>query len=226
MDLVSELAFPMTLSLKVALLATVGVAVVGIPLAHLLGTRDFPGKSVLETVLMLPMVMPPVVTGYYLLLLIGKAGVLGRVTEALTGTAVGLTFTWQAAVLAAFAIALPLGVTTAASAIASVDRAHADASRILGRSECETAIFVTLPLAAKGILAGLVLSFARALGEFGATIMVAGNIPGRTNTMALEIYRAATGGSWEAATTLVLLFTAVSAGFLLVVSRLTRAVPR
>ncbi|NTW28197.1 MAG: molybdate ABC transporter permease subunit [Coriobacteriia bacterium] len=216
----------MRLSFQVALLATLGVAAIGIPLAYQLATKEFRGKGFLETFLMLPMVLPPVVTGYYLLLLIGRAGVLGKVTKALTGTAVGLTFTWQAAVLASFAVALPLGITTARSAISAVDRAHSDASRILGRSELETAVYVVLPLASRGIIAGLALAFARGLGEFGATIMVAGNIPGRTNTMALEIYNAVIGGSWETATTLVLLFTGVSAGFLLVANRLTRVVTK
>jgi len=225
MDLTS-VAFPLWLSLKVAGLSTALVALVGVPLAYLLATRDFPGKPIADVAVMLPLVLPPIVTGYYLLLLIGRNGVLGHVTQALTGTAVGLTFTWQAAVISSFVIAMPLGLTAARAAIASVDPAHADTSRILGRSEAETAMFVVLPLAARGIFAGLALSFARALGEFGATVMVAGNIPGRTNTMALEVYNAVIYGDWRLATTLVVLFTAVSAVVLLGANRLTRAVAR
>lgn len=220
------IAFPLRLSFQVALLATVIVAVVGVPLAYLLASREFRGKSVLDAMLTLPMVLPPVVTGYYLLLLIGRNGVLGRVTEAVTGTATGLTFTWQAAVLAAAIVSLPLTIKTGRSAIEAVDRSLVETSYTLGRSETETALMVVLPLAAKGIFAGLVLSFARALGEFGATVMVAGNIPGKTNTMALEIYNAVLYGDWTTATLLVLLFTAVSAAFLVGANVLTKAVTK
>lgn len=220
------IAFPLRLSFQVALLATVIVAVVGVPLAYLLASREFRGKSVLDAMLTLPMVLPPVVTGYYLLLLIGRNGVLGRVTEAVTGTATGLTFTWQAAVLAAAVVSLPLTIKTGRSAIEAVDRSLVETSYTLGRSETETALMVVLPLAAKGIFAGLVLSFARALGEFGATVMVAGNIPGKTNTMALEIYNAVLYGDWTTATLLVLLFTAVSAAFLVGANVLTKAVTK
>jgi len=222
----ADIAFPLRLSLQVALLATAGCAVVGVPLAYLLATREFRGKAVADVAVMLPLVLPPVVTGYYLLLVIGKRGLLGEVTRALTGTAYGITFTWQAAVIASFAISLPLAVSAARSAIGAVDRAHSDSSRTLGRSELETAAFVVLPLAARGIVAGLALAFARALGEFGATMMVAGNIPGRTNTMALQIYNAALYGDWHSATAMVAVFTVVSAGFLLAANRLTRVVAR
>ena len=222
----ADIAFPLRLSLQVALLATAGCALVGIPIAYALATREFRGKAVADVLVMLPLVLPPVVTGYYLLLIVGKRGLLGEVTKALTGTAYGITFTWQAAVIASFAISLPLAVTAARSAIAAVDPAHADTSRTLGRGELETAAFVVLPLAARGIAAGLALAFARALGEFGATIMVAGNIPGRTNTMALQIYNAVLYGDWRSATALVAVFTLVSAAFLLVANRLTKVVIR
>lgn len=225
MDL-STIAFPLRLSLQVAGISTVLVALFGVPLAYVLATREFPGKQTAGVAVVLPMVLPPIVTGYYLLLLIGRNGVLGHVTKALTGTATGLVFTWQAAVIAAFVISLPLGVMTARSAIGAVDPAHADASRTLGRSELETAIFVVLPLAGRGIIAGLALAFARALGEFGATIMVAGNIPGQTNTMALQVYNAVIYGDWKTATVLVVLFTAVSGAVLLGATKLGSAVVR
>jgi molybdate transport system permease protein len=225
MDLTS-VAFPLWLSLKVAGLATLLVALLGIPLAYVLATRDFPGKPVAEVAVMLPLVLPPIVTGYYLLLVIGRSGLLGQATKALTGTPVGLTFTWQAAVIASFVIAMPLGVTTARAAIAAVDSAHAVTARTLGRGELETALFVVMPLAARGVIAGLALSFARALGEFGATMMVAGNIPGRTNTMALEVYNAVIYGDWRVATMLVLIFTAVSAAVLLGANKLTSGLVR
>jgi molybdate transport system permease protein len=222
----ADIAFPLRLSVTVAALATVGCAVIGVPIAYLLATREFRGKALADVAVMLPLVLPPVVTGYYLLLVIGRRGLLGAATKAITGTAYGITFTWQAAVIASFAIALPLAVSAARSAIAAVDPAHADAARTLGRSEFETAMLVVLPLAARGIVAGLALAFARALGEFGATIMVAGNIPGRTNTMALQIYNAVLYGDWRSATALVAVFTLVSAAFLLAANRLTKAVVR
>jgi len=222
----ADIGFPLTLSFRVALLATALVAITGVPLAYLLASREFRGKGFLDVALTLPMVLPPVVTGYYLLLVIGRNGVLGSVSEALTGTAVGLTFTWQAAVLASAVVALPLTIKTARSAIEGVDRSLVHTSYTLGRSEIETIAFVVLPLASRGILAGLALSFARALGEFGATIMVAGNIPGRTNTMALEIYNTVLYGDWAAATALVVTFTAVSAAFLFAANALTKAVAR
>lgn len=222
----SDIGFPLRLSFQVAIVATVLVALVGVPLAWLLARRDFRGRDLLDAVLTLPMVLPPVVTGYYLLLIIGRNGLLGAASKALTGTAVGITFTWQAAVLAATVVALPLTIKTARAAIEAVDPELLHMSYSLGRSELETAWSVMLPLAAKGIVAGLALSFARALGEFGATVIVAGNIPGRTNTMSLEIYNAVMYGDWQVATTLVLLFTGVSLGFLLMANRLTRAVAR
>lgn len=221
-----QIGFPLRLSFQVAILATVFVALAGVPLAWVLARRDFRGRDVLDAVLTLPMVLPPVVTGYYLLLLIGRNGVLGAVSNALTGTPIGITFTWQAAVIAAGVVALPLTIKTSRAAIEAVDPALLQTSYSLGRSELETAWFVVLPLAARGIVAGLALSFARALGEFGATVMVAGNIPGKTNTMALEIYNAVLYGDWHAATALVVLFTAVSLGFLIFANRLTRAVAR
>ena len=220
MDL-STIAFPLRLSLQVAAASTVMVALVGVPLAYLLATREFPGKRLADVAVMLPLVLPPLVSGYYLLLLIGRNGVLGHITEALTGTAVGLTFTWQAAVLASFVVSLPLGISGARSAIGAVDGHHADTARTLGRSETEAALLVVLPLAARGIMAALALSFARAMGEFGATVMVAGNIPGQTNTMALEVYNAVIAGDWRIATVLVILFTVVSGVLLLGVDRLT-----
>lgn len=222
----SAIAYPLWLSLRVAGIATVMVALVGVPIAYVLATREFPGKRVVDVAVLLPMVLPPVVTGYYLLLLIGRNGALGRMTEALTGTAWGLVFTWQAAVVAAFVISAPLGIITARSAIAAVDTAHRDASRTLGRSEIETAVYVVLPLAARGIVAGLALAFARAMGEFGATVMVAGNIPGQTNTMALEVYNAVIFGDWRAATVLVVIFTVVTGLVLLGATRLGSAVVR
>ncbi len=219
-----DMLFPLRLSLQVATAATVLVAAVGLPLAYLLATREFRGKALLDVVVTLPLVLPPIVTGYYLLLAIGRHGVLGRAAETLGMPAPQVTFTWVAAVLASFAVSLPFTVRTARAAFESVDGALVETSYTLGRSEFSTALRVVLPLAARGVLAGLVLSFARSLGEFGATIMVAGNIPGRTNTMPLEVYNAVVFGDWRSATVMVAVFTAISAAFLLAAGRLSKVV--
>lgn len=224
MTALPDIAFPLRLSLQVAVLATIAVGVVGLPLAYALATREFRGKAALDVLVTLPLVLPPIVTGYYLLLVIGKNGLLSRTMTAAGLPAPQLTFTWQAAVLASLVVALPFTVKTARAAFEAVDPALIVTSHTLGRSELATALRVVAPLALRGVLAGLVLSFARALGEFGATIMVAGNIPGRTNTMPLEIYNAVVLGDWGSAATLVVLFTLVSAGFLFAANRLAKAV--
>ena len=182
----------LALSVRVAAFATLLNAVVGIPLAYLLARRVFRARWLVDLLVTLPLVLPPTVTGYYLIVLLGRRGWLGAPLYALTGWSV--TFTWYAAVIAAAVMALPLLVRTARAAIESVDRDLERAAFTLGHSEWRTAIEVTLPLARNGILAGLVLAFARALGEFGATLMLAGNIPGRTTTVPLAIYTAVQTG--------------------------------
>jgi len=216
----SPMLGPLVLSLKVAVLATLLVAVLGIIIALLLANAKFRGKSLVESILLLPMILPPTVTGYYLVILLGRYGLLGGPLFRWTGWS--LMFTWQAAVVAASVVALPIMVRTAQSAIESVDREMVDSSTMLGYSRIETAVRVTLPLAWQGILAGIVLSFTRAVGEFGATLMLAGNIPGRTNTMPLAIYGYATSGDWENAHFLVAILTLSSIAFLLLANRISR----
>jgi molybdate transport system permease protein len=216
----ADIGFPLRLSLQVALCATVLSAVFGVGIAYLLARKPFRGREFVDALVTLPMVLPPVVTGYYLLLLVGRNGALG----ALTGTDPGITFTWWAAVLASFTVSVPLTIKTARAAFESVDTDVVSASYTLGRGEAETFWHVVLPLAKRGVLAGLVLSFARALGEFGATVMVAGNVPGRTNTMPLEIYNAVVFGDWKTATLLVLIFTAISLAFIVTANRLGKGV--
>src|SRR5215831_5830631 len=185
------------LSARVAVLATGLNALVGVPLAYLLARRRFRARRLVDLLVTLPLVLPPTVTGYYLIALLGRRGLLGSPLYSLTGWTIA--FTWYAAVIAATVMALPLVVRTARAAIESVDRDLERAAYTLGRSEWQTALTVTLPLARNGILAGLVLAFARALGEFGATLMLAGNIPGKTTTVPLAIYTAVqTGESGEA----------------------------
>lgn len=199
---------PLLITLKVAFMSTVLVAVLGIFISYALARREFRGKWLADIFVTLPLVLPPTVTGYLLVILLGKNGAIGNIIFELTGWS--LLFTWHAAVIAAFVVSLPLMVKTTASAISAVDRELEYAAYTLGHSELETIIFVTLPLAKKGILAGIVLSFARAVGEFGATLMVAGNIPGKTNTMSLSIYTAFQSGNDALANILVITLVVVS----------------
>jgi molybdate transport system permease protein len=208
----------LSLSLRVAVLATALNAVIGIPLAYVLARRRFPGRTLVDLLVTLPLVLPPTVTGFYLIVLLGRRGWLGGPLYAATGWSI--TFTWYAAVVAATVMALPLLVRTARAAIESVDRDLERAAHTLGRSEWRTALEVTLPLARNGIVAGLVLAFARALGEFGATLMLAGNIPGRTATVPLSIYTAVQTGESGEALGLVALLTLLSCAVLLVAGRL------
>src|SRR5262249_15653676 len=180
------------LSIRVAVLATLLNALVGVPLAYVLARRRFRGRGLVDLITTLPLVLPPTVTGYYLIVLLGRRGWLGAPIYHATGWSVA--FTWYAAVVAAPIMALPLLVRTPQAAFESSDRGLERASSTPGRSEWRTALEVPLPLACNGILAGLVLAFARALGEFGATLMLAGNIPGKTATVPLAIYTAVQTG--------------------------------
>lgn len=213
-----ETASALLLSVRVAVVATALNAALGIPLAYLLARRPFRGRALVDLLVTLPLVLPPTVTGYYLIVLLGRRGWLGAPLYALTGWSVA--FTWYAAVVAATVMALPLLVRTARAAIESVDRELETAAHTLGRPEWRTALEVTLPLARNGIIAGLVLAFARALGEFGATLMLAGNIPGRTTTVPLAIYTAVQTGEMGEAVVLVLALTALSCAVLVLAGRL------
>jgi molybdate transport system permease protein len=206
------------LSIQVAVLATALNALVGIPLAYVLARRRFWGRTAVDLLVTLPLVLPPTVTGYYLIVVLGRRGWLGAPLYELTGWTVA--FTWYAAVIAATVMALPLLVRTARAAIESVDPDLERAAHTLGRPEWRTALEVTLPLARNGILAGLVLAFARALGEFGATLMLAGNIPGKTTTVPLAIYTAVQTGETQEAMALVLALTALSCVVLVAAGRL------
>lgn len=208
------------LSLLVVSIATVLIAVVGTALGYLLAKRGFRGKDLLDAVLTLPMVLPPTVTGYYLILLLGRHGVLGGPLFELTGWSVA--FTWVAAVTASAVVALPLMIKSARAAIESVDAEYEIASYIMGKREFETFFRITLPIAARGILAGVILSFARAFGEFGATLMLAGNIPGKTQTMPLAIYEAVVSGEDAKAKWLALILTGISVTVIYLTNRLSR----
>lgn len=206
------------LSLKVAGWATALNLVAGVAVGYALARLRFPGRDLLDTVLTLPMVMPPTVLGYYLLVVLGRNGWLGGWLQ--THFGINLIFTWQGAVIAAAIVSFPLVFKPARAAFEGVDGQLEQAARVLGTSEFGIFIRVTLPLAWRGILAGLLLAFARALGEFGATLMVAGSIPGRTQTLSIAVYEAVQAGQDDVASTLVLVTSGVCIAVLLCANRL------
>lgn len=209
------------LSLKVAGLATLLNIVLGTAAGFALARWRFAGRDVLDTVLTLPMVMPPTVLGYYLLVLLGRNGPIGGWLQNTFG--INLIFTWQGAVIAAMVVTFPLVFKPARAAFEGVSPQLEQAARVLGL--CERSVFfrVSLPLAWRGILAGVLLAFARALGEFGATLMVAGSLPGKTQTLSIAVYEAVQAGEDALANQLVLLISMVCILILLAVGRLARA---
>ena len=211
----------LALSLKVAGFATAINLVLGVAVGFLLARTRFPGRDLLDTVLTLPLVMPPTVLGYYLLVLIGRRGWLGGWLHDQFG--INLIFTWQGAVLAATIVAFPLVFKPARAAFEAVDGQLEQAARVLGVSEFSLFLRVTLPLAWRGILAGLLLGFARAMGEFGATLMVAGSIPGRTQTLSVAVYEAVQAGQDHTANVLVLITSVVCIAVLLAAGKLAPA---
>jgi molybdate transport system permease protein len=197
---------PLLLSLKVAVVATLLAVAVGLPIAWRLGVgRPFPGKTLVETLFTLPLVLPPTVVGYALLMIFGRGNTVGRFLQDSAG--IQLLFTWQGAAVAAAVMALPLFVRTASAALASVDTDLIEAARTLGASETRILGTVLVPLAFRGLLAAGTLAFARALGEFGATLMIAGNIPGETQTLPLALYDAVQAGHDDEALRYALLLT-------------------
>lgn len=209
---------PLLLTLKVAGWATAIALVLGTALGLLLARGRFPGRDLLDALLTLPMVMPPTVLGYYLLVLLGRRGPLGGWLQAHLG--VQLIFTWQGAAVAAAVVALPLVVKAARAAFEQVDPQLEQAARVLGLGEAGVFFRVTLPLAWRGILAGVLLAFARASGEFGATLMVAGSIPGQTQTLSLAVYDAVQAGRDDVANFLVGIVSATCVAVLLAAGRL------
>lgn len=211
---------PLRLSIQVSLIATIFVAITGTALGYILSRRNFFAKDLLDSFITLPMILPPTVTGYYLILTLGRHGIIGRFIYDWTGWTIA--FTWQAAVAASFVVSLPLMVRTARAAVDSVDPELEKASLLLGKGELETVLKITIPLAWKGILAGMVLSFARGIGEFGATLMLAGNIPGKTATMPVAIYSATQSGDYTLANYLVIILTILSLSVIYATNRLGR----
>lgn len=210
---------PVWLTLQVSLTATFFSVALGLVLAWILARRQFYGRHLLDAVLMQPMVIPPTVLGYYLLVAFGRGSTLGSLLENWLGLT--LVFTWRGAVLAAMVASLPLFIKPARAAFESVDRELEDAARLLGKSDWAVFRTITLPLAWRGVLAGGVMAFARAVGDFGTTLMVAGNIPGKTQTLSIAIYDAVQSGEQGRANALVLLVTVFSVAVMWFVSRIT-----
>ncbi|MEJ8820976.1 molybdate ABC transporter permease subunit [Variovorax humicola] len=212
---------PLWLTLKVALIATLLAGAAGIGLGWWMSHRRFWGHGVVDAVLMLPMVLPPTVLGYYLIVLIGRKGVLGQYLDRWFG--INLIFTWQGAVIAAAIVSLPLIYKAARASFEDVDGRFAHAARTLGAGEWEVFLRVSLPLAVRGIAAGLMLAFARAMGEFGATLMIAGNLPGKTQTLSIAVYDAVQAGNDAQALWLTLVISVVCVVVLVISGRLLQA---
>ncbi|OQX13634.1 MAG: molybdenum ABC transporter permease subunit [Desulfobacteraceae bacterium IS3] len=212
--------FSLRLSIQVAVAATLLMTVSGITAAYFLARKAFRGREFLDMLVTLPLVLPPTVTGYYLIILFGRNGLIGKPVYQMTGWSI--MFTWYAAVLASFVVAIPLLIKTARAAIESVDKNLVQAAYALGLTEFQTALHIILPLAKRGIIAGVILSFARALGEFGATLMIAGNIPGKTDTMPLSIYMYASSGDWSKANMMVIAETIITGLMLYLANRFSK----
>ena len=222
----TSLWITLALTLKVAGWATAINLVLGVAVGWLLARKRFVGRELVDALLTLPLVLPPTVLGYYLLVVIGKRGWLGHWLQQTFG--INLIFTWQGAVIAATLVAFPLILKSARTAFESVDPQLEKAARVLGLNEWAVFFRVTMPMAWPGVLAGALLVFARALGEFGATLMVAGSIPGRTQTLSIAVYEAVQAGQDDAANVLVVITSITCIAVLLSAGRLApgRVAPR
>lgn len=204
---------PIFLSLKIAFISTVFSLILGVYLAKLLTKKEFIGKSAVEVLITLPLVLPPSVTGYILLMLFGRRGIIG---SRLYNMGIQLVFSWTGAVLAACIVSLPLMYQSVKAAFININPIYEEAAKTLGAKKLTIFRTITIPLAWPGLISGTVLAFARSLGEFGATLMIAGNIPGKTQTIPLAIYFAADSGDMYTANILVGIMTLFS--FVLVYS--------
>ncbi|MBB5325116.1 molybdate transport system permease protein [Anoxybacillus tepidamans] len=216
--------FPFFLSLKVAVAATGLAAVIGIPLAYYLSRSRGKIADFVDTLTTLPVILPPTVLGYYLLVLLGRQSPIGKFVEETFGTT--LVFTPLGAVIAAFVVAVPFLIKSARAAFASIDPNLIRAAKVLGRSDWNIFLVVILPLSWRGVASGLMLVFARALGDFGATLMVAGNIPNETLTMPVAIYDALLAGNHRLANALVMIMTVVSVSLLYMMKRVEKRMIR
>ncbi|KMJ55985.1 molybdate ABC transporter permease [Bacillus sp. LL01] len=212
---------PLLLSLRISVVATGFAFVVGVLLACWFAFYKSKLTQLLSILVTIPLIVPPTVLGYYLLILLGRNSTLGQWVESLTGQPI--IFTWKAAVIAAAIAALPLLVRPIQASFESIDEGILDAAKLDGAGHWQLLKLIIVPLAYKGILAGLVLGFARAMGEFGATIMVAGNIPGKTQTLSIAIYDAVQANRMMDAHLMVLALSATTIIFLILLSRLYKS---
>lgn len=199
---------PIFLSLQTATVALGIVMFLGILMAKWMSTKNFKGKLIVETMLLLPLVLPPTVVGFLLIMLFGRNSPIGAMVESFFGQP--LMFTWPAAVIAAAVVSFPMMYQSAKTGFQSIDRSAEEAARMDGASEWQVFLLISLPLAAKSLIAGVILSFARALGEFGATLMFAGNLPGKTQTIPTAIYVAFESGNMDLAWLWVIVMVLIS----------------
>jgi len=218
LQLLANAAIPLKLTLKVSLTATTGACAGGIVAGYALSRRSLPGRELLDAIFTLPLVLPPTVIGYYLLVVFGRRGFVGQWMDEHLGMT--LVFTWQGAALAAAVVAFPLVCKAARTAFEGVDQGLENAARTLGAGEWRVFMRVSLPLAWRGIVSGTMLALARAMGEFGATLMLAGNLPGRTQTLSLAVYEAVQAGRDDDAAFLVILTSLVCVTLLLASGKL------
>ena len=204
------------ISIKTAFLSTLITFIIGITISYIMSNYRGKYKGVIDGLLTLPLVLPPTVVGFFLLLLIGKNGYIGKL---LLKFDTNLVFSWTATVIASTAVAFPMMYRTSRAAFEQIDSNMISAARTLGLSEWKIFYKIAIPLAWPGIIAGIVLSFARALGEFGATLMIAGNIPGKTQTMPLAIFFAVESGDMKKAIMWVLIITFISIIMILILNR-------
>ena len=212
--------FPLWLSLEVATVATLLSATAGVWLAWLLANRNFPGKDIVDAATALPLSLPPTVLGYYLLTVLGRNSLIGKAWEGLTGSP--LVFTASAAVIAAMLHAIPLLVKSTRAALETIDHDFERAGRSLGASEWRVFWRISLPLARRPLGAATALAFARSLGDFGATLMIAGDIPGRTQTAAIAVFDAVESGNTRGALWMVLAISAITIVLVFLSNRLER----
>ncbi len=214
----NEILFPIYLSFKIALISIILIIVLGLWISWIVTRKEFVGKRLAEILINLPLVIPPSVLGYYLLLLFGRRGWIGFWLERLFG--IRLVFHWTGGILAAVVVSLPLFINAVRPALASLDKDVEDAAKMDGATNYQIFSKITLPLISKSLIAGIALSFARALGEFGTTLMLIGNIPGKTQTMSLAIYQAVLSGEYGLANQLVLIMTFLAVGVMVVIGKL------
>ena len=198
---------PLWISLKTAFFATIITSIIGIFISYKMANYKGRGRGFIDGIFTLPLILPPTVIGFFLLLICGKNGFVGKIFMSFNKN---IIFSWSATVIAATVVAFPMMYRTCRSAFEQIDKNMISAARTLGLSETKIFFKIAMPLAWPGIIGGLVLSFARALGEFGATLMIAGNIPGKTQTMPVAIFFAVEGGDMNKAMLWVLIIVAIS----------------